>query len=56
MWIGIAGVAGFVIGLVFHRYILSEAKTIENALLTEIHNLRADLGVAVGSVGKKIGG
>lgn len=53
MWIAIGTAAGFVLGLVFHRYVLAEAQSVKKYVTDEFNKLRQDLGVAIGGAQKK---
>jgi hypothetical protein len=48
------GIAGFVLGLVFHRYVLADVTAVKTHITNEFTKLRADLGLAVGNVAQKI--
>lgn len=55
MYIAIAAVVGFVLGLVLHRYVLSEANTVKTHITNEFNKLRQDVGLVIEGNGRKMG-
>jgi hypothetical protein len=47
MYYVLEGVVCFALGLVFHRYVISEAQSVKAHITNEIELLRRDLGLAI---------
>lgn len=46
--------AAFVAGVIFHKYVLSEAASIKAHVTSEVTALRADVGNALSAIAKKV--
>jgi len=47
--------AAFAAGVVFHKYVISEAASIKEHVTAEVQEVRADIASALGTVAKKVG-
>jgi hypothetical protein len=58
MELGLASLAisaAFAAGVVFHKYMISEATAIKDHVTAEVAEVRADIASALGNAAKKVG-